>query len=107
MAAMAPKPIDLPALLLGRDLTLIRGGRTIFSGLTVQLSAGDVVVVEGPNGAGKTSLLLTLAGVLHAENGSVSTETSETPDLHFLGYGSAVKSRLTVAENLQFWRTMY
>ena len=26
---------------------------------------------------------------------------------HFLGYGSAVKTRLTVAENLTFWRTMY
>jgi heme exporter protein A len=107
MAAMAPKPPLPPALLLGSDLTLIRGGRTLFSGLTVHLSAGDVLAVEGPNGAGKSSLLLTLAGVLYAERGSVTTEVGEAPDLHFLGYGSAVKTRLTVAENLTFWRTMY
>jgi heme exporter protein A len=107
MAAMAPTPPLPPALLLGSDLTLIRGGRTLFEGLTVRLSAGDVLAVEGPNGAGKSSLLLTLAGVLHPERGAVATEVGETPDLHFLGYGSAVKTRLTVAENLQFWRTMY
>jgi heme exporter protein A len=104
---MAPKPPDPPALLLGRDLTLVRGGRELFSGITVHLSAGDVVVVEGPNGVGKTSLLLTLAGVLHPATGGVLSETSENPDLHFLGLGSAVKTRLTVAENLAFWRTLY
>lgn len=104
---MAPTPPLPPALLLGRDLTLVRGGRRIFEGLTVHLSAGEVAVVEGPNGAGKTSLLLTLAGVLHPEVGGVSSETSESPELHFLGYGSAIKTRLTVAENLAFWRTIY
>src|SRR5688572_13752100 len=107
MAAMAPKPPLLPALLLGSDLTLIRGGRTLFEGLTVRLGAGEILAVEGPNGAGKSSLLLTLAGVLHPERGAVTTEVGEAPDLHFLGYGSAVKTRLTVAENLRFWRTMY
>lgn len=104
---MAPKPPLLPALLLGSDLTLIRGGRTLFEGLTVRLGAGEILAVEGPNGAGKSSLLLTLAGVLHPERGAVTTEVGEAPDLHFLGYGSAVKTRLTVAENLRFWRTMY
>ena len=104
---MAPKPPLPPALLLGRDLTLVRGGRTLFEGLTVHLGARDVLAVEGPNGAGKSSLLLTLAGVLHPERGSVTSETAEAPELHFLGYGSAVKTRLTVAENLRFWRTLY
>lgn len=104
---MAPKPPLPPALLLGRDLTLTRGGRTLFAGLTVHLSAGDVLAVEGPNGAGKSSLLLTLAGVLHAEAGTVTTEVGDAPSLHFLGYGAAVKTRLTVAENLRFWATVY
>ncbi len=104
---MAPKPPLPPALLLGRDLTLTRGGRTLFAGLTVHLSAGDVLAVEGPNGAGKSSLLLTLAGVLHAEAGAVTTEVGDAPSLHFLGYGAAVKTRLTVAENLRFWAAVY
>lgn len=104
---MAPKPPDPPALLLGRNLTLTRGGRELFTNLTLHLSAGDVLVVEGPNGAGKSSLLLTLAGVLHPQEGSVTTEVGEEPDLHFLGYGPGVKTRLTVAENLEFWRILY
>ena len=104
---MAPIPPDPPALLLASDLTLIRGGRTLFAGLTLRLSAGDVVVVEGRNGAGKSSLLLTLAGVLHPAGGTVASETAEAPELHVLSYGPTVKTRLTVAENLQFWRTLY
>lgn len=104
---MAPIPPPPPALLMGSDLTLTRGGRTLFEALTVRLGAGEVVVVEGPNGAGKSSLLLTLAGVLHPDSGSVAGAEADAPHLHFLGYGSAVKTRLTVAENLAFWRTMY
>lgn len=104
---MAPVPHLPPALLRGSDLTLIRGGRTLFEALTVELGAGEVLVVEGPNGAGKSSLLLTLAGVLHPEAGAVTTESGDSPDLHFLGYGTAVKTRLTVTENLAFWREVY
>ena len=104
---MAPTQPPSPALLLGTDLTLARGGRTLFERLTVRMGAGDVLVVEGPNGAGKSSLLLTLGGVLHPQHGTVTTEIGEAPDLHVLSYGAAVKTRLTVTENLAFWRTLY
>jgi len=104
MASAPPLP---PALLLASNLTLIRGGRALFEGLTVHLSAGEVLAVKGPNGAGKSSLLLALAGVLHPQEGTVGSGAGEAPEVHFLGYGPAVKTRLTVAENLRFWRTLY
>ena len=43
---MAPTQPPSPALLLGTDLTLARGGRTLFERLTVRMGAGDVLVVE-------------------------------------------------------------
>ncbi|MEQ1771369.1 MAG: heme ABC exporter ATP-binding protein CcmA, partial [Devosia sp.] len=47
------------------------------------------------------------AGILHPDEGAVTSDTTETPDLHVLGHGSAVKARLTVRENLDFWRILY
>jgi heme exporter protein A len=94
-------------LLLTSGLTLSRGGRPLFEGLALRLEPGDVLVVEGPNGIGKSSLLLTLAGVLHPDAGSVTAGDEEGPALHFLGYGSGVKTRLTVRENLRFWQSVY
>jgi len=49
------------------NLTVTRGGRTLISGLTCAVRAGEVLVVLGPNGAGKSSLLLALAGLIPAD----------------------------------------
>lgn len=48
------------------DLSLMRGKRTLQSGLTMQAHTGDVIGIIGPNGSGKTTLLRTLCG-LHKE----------------------------------------
>jgi len=48
------------------SLTVERGGQTLFSGLSCQFKAGEVVAVLGPNGAGKSSLLLAMAGLIPA-----------------------------------------
>jgi heme exporter protein A len=95
-----------PELLLATGLTLSRGGRTLFTGLTVRLSKWGMVLVRGPNGAGKSSLLLTLAGILRPETGTIQREWPGEAEnaMHFLGHQSGIKTRLTVGENLRFWR---
>lgn len=75
----------------GQSLTLenlgcIRGGRQLFAGLNLSLSAGDAAIVSGPNGVGKSSLLRLIAGLLTPMAGTVSVEgriafTSETTAL--------------------------
>ena len=40
-----------------------RGGRVIFSGVSLAVQPGDLVAVTGPSGVGKTSLLSVLAGL--------------------------------------------
>jgi ATPase subunit of ABC transporter with duplicated ATPase domains len=62
----------MSATLLARDLTAAHGGRILFSGLDLVVSAGDVVGLVGANGAGKSTLLRLLAGTSSPERGEVT-----------------------------------
>lgn len=53
-----------------RDATLGYGERTLWSGLDLDVSPGEFVVVLGPNGSGKTSLLRVLLGLQPLTSGS-------------------------------------
>ena len=44
------------------DLSCIRDDRVLFEGLSFELNAGQVLLLEGKNGSGKTSLLRILCG---------------------------------------------
>lgn len=47
------------------------GERTLWSDLTLQVSAGEFLAVLGPNGSGKTSLLKVLLGLQRLSSGTV------------------------------------
>ena len=59
-----------PALAV-RDLIAGFGQLTILNGISLQLDAGEVVVVLGANGAGKTTLLRTIAGLIAPRSGEI------------------------------------
>ncbi len=95
--------------LSGLDVRCVRGGREVFSGLDFEASSGEALAVTGPNGSGKTSLLRLIAGLLTIANGSIGLEGGETEltlpeQAHYLGHRDALKSVLSVMENLSFWR---
>ncbi|WP_028264267.1 ABC-F family ATP-binding cassette domain-containing protein [Atopobium fossor] len=48
------------------------GGRTLYTGATLQLNAGERWALVGPNGAGKTTLLKIIMGQESYDEGSVS-----------------------------------
>ncbi len=94
-------------------LTQMRGTRLLHDNLSFDLSSGEGLVLTGPNGVGKTTLLRTIAGFIPPLAGTVRLEGAgdDAPTLeatvaehcHFVGHLNAVKSSLTVAENLAFW----
>jgi heme exporter protein A len=95
--------------LSGRDVRCVRGGREVFSGLDFEAASGEALAVTGPNGSGKTSLLRLIAGLLAIADGSIGLEGGETEltlpeQAHYLGHRDALKSALSVLENLSFWR---
>ena len=90
-------------------LTCIRGGRSLFRGLSFDLQEGGALVVTGPNGVGKTSLLRLVAGLLTPVEGRITAANSgqTVAELcHFVGHFDAVKSALSVSENLDFGRAL-
>ncbi|MEI5681901.1 MULTISPECIES: heme ABC exporter ATP-binding protein CcmA [unclassified Mesorhizobium] len=96
--------------LIAENLSGERGGETVFSGVAFALSEGEGLVVTGPNGAGKSTLLRVVAGLLPIAEGAVRLEGGgeEFPSVsaacHYLGHENAMKTALTVTENLVFWQ---
>lgn len=95
--------------LLGKKLRCDRGGRTVFSGVDFALAQGQLMQLTGPNGSGKSSLLRLIAGLNEAAEGGLTLEGGATDlrigqQAHYIAHQEAVKTALSVAENLTFWR---
>ena len=52
-----------------KDVSVIAGGRTLLSGVTLSLGSGEALRLAGPNGGGKTTLLRLLAGQIAPVSG--------------------------------------
>ena len=92
----------------GEELACIRGGREVFRGLAFTISGGEALLVTGRNGAGKSSLLRMIAGLVRVAGGRLGitgadSERSIPEQAHYLGHQDALKTSLSVAENLEFW----
>ena len=96
--------------LIAENLGGERGGETVFSGIGFAIEKGQALVVTGPNGSGKSTLLRVIAGLLPKAQGDVRIEgggeafPTIASAVHYLGHLNAMKTALSVAENLRFWR---
>jgi zinc/manganese transport system ATP-binding protein len=63
-------PAGMPVLAL-RDASLRYGRRRLWSGLDLQVGAGEFLAVLGANGSGKTSLLRAILGLQRVDTGEV------------------------------------
>lgn len=104
--AAAPK-----GLLTAHNVASVRGERSLFAALDLNLQAGEIWQIQGPNGAGKSSLLRILAGLLPPQTGAVYFQGEPIQDcrsayhqqLLFIGHKAAIKPELTAIENLEFY----
>jgi heme exporter protein A len=93
-----------------QDVSVRRGGRRLFSGLSLELSAGEACALTGANGAGKTSLLRAIAGLVRIETGEIAFGQADLADargeaLHFVGHQDGLKPARSAREELAFWAT--
>ena len=65
-------------MLLATDISKSYSDRTLFSGLTLNIGAGDRIALVGPNGSGKTTLMDILAAETASDTGSLTRQRSLT-----------------------------
>ena len=65
-------------MLVASDISKTYSTRTLFSGLTLSVAAGERIALVGPNGSGKTTLMDILAGDTVPETGSISRQRNTT-----------------------------
>ena len=85
-----------------------RGGRLLFSDLSLRLKAGEACALTGANGAGKTSLLRAVAGLAPVEAGEIAFGGADPGEarsagLHLVGHQDGLKPARTTREELTFW----
>jgi len=92
------------------NISCIKGDHELFSSFSYSFLSGHSYHVVGENGAGKTSFLKILCGIARPDSGRITWSELDIhqniehylPDLLYIGHKNAVKSELTVIENLSF-----
>lgn len=107
MSAAGPFP-DKPKLSV-EALTLARGERVLFEGLSFTAEPGAYVEIRGANGVGKTSLLRAIAGFLRPRAGRVRIEGAEEPALalHYVGHQNGLKGAPSAAAHVRHWAGLF
>ncbi|WP_297323538.1 heme ABC exporter ATP-binding protein CcmA [uncultured Bartonella sp.] len=90
------------------DLSAKRGEDTLFQHLDFTLHSTELMTITGPNGIGKSTLLRIIAGFLAPDKGQVVMQEGQSDfpvalACHYLGSQNAMKTHLSVLQNLEFW----
>jgi ABC-2 type transport system ATP-binding protein len=92
-----------------RDLRVVRGGRLVLDGVSVDVPTGSVTGLLGPSGSGKTTLLRAIVGVQIVESGRVDVLGLPAGDpalrsrVAYVTQAPSVYGDLTVRENLDYF----
>lgn len=91
-----------------RSAVALLGRFPALASVDLDVSMGELVLVEGPNGAGKTSLLRVCAGLLPLSGGSGFVLGADLArrgrprGVGFLGHASGIYDDLSALENVEF-----
>jgi ABC-2 type transport system ATP-binding protein len=92
-----------------RDLRVVRGGKAVLPGLSLEIAAGTVTGLLGPSGSGKSTLMRSIVGVQLVAGGEVTVLglPAGAPALRrrvgYVTQSASVYDDLTVHENLVYF----
>jgi len=96
-----------------RDLTVVRGGRTLLDGVSLSVPDAETLAIVGPPGAGKSLLLQVLVGLEDPTEGDIVIDdrvvTNDSPrkrDLSMIFEDYALHPNRDVYDNLAFSATL-
>ena len=94
-----------------RDIHAGYDGVPVIHGISLEVSAGELVAIVGANGAGKTTTMRTIAGLMHPTSGTVMfnrEDISRIPahkilqkGVSYVPEGRRLFAKLSVKENLE------
>jgi putative spermidine/putrescine transport system ATP-binding protein len=91
------------------DVRAVLGGTEVLHGVSLDVSAGELVTLLGPSGSGKTTTLNVIAGLESASAGdvrfdgkSVTERPPQQRDIGLVFQSYALFPHMTVAENVAF-----
>ena len=94
-----------------RRLSRRYGATRALTGITLEIPAGETLVLFGHNGSGKTTLLKLMAGLLRPTSGEVQIDggppRAARGRLGYLGYDLYLYPHLSVLENLALYARLY
>lgn len=91
------------------DLRVIRGGKEVLPGISVQVPGGRITGLLGPSGCGKTTLMRAIVGVQVVAGGQVTVlglpagSKALRSRVGYVTQAPAVYDDLTVAANLRYF----
>ena len=94
------------------ELTVVRGGRAVLNGLTLDVEPGHVTGLLGPSGCGKSTLMRAIVGVQIVASGAVTVlgePAGSAPLRRRVGYvtqAPSVYGDLSIEENLRFFASV-
>lgn len=95
-----------------KSLVVSRSDIPVFESVNFKLEAGECIHISGANGVGKTTLLRAICGIdQHYEgkiiwNGHSNRHNDYHQHLLYLGHALGLKPKLTVEQNLNFYRAL-
>lgn len=90
--------------LVVKEVSVVRGKKSVLSNLNMSFSFGELVAIEGNNGSGKSTFLEALAGLIQPSQGEIWLEGNSLSKLSFAeraNYISFIPSRKTTAAALE------
>ena len=91
------------------NVTKTYGKQTIVDNVSLEIKTGELFVLLGASGSGKSTLLRMIAGLLPADNGSVSLDGRDVTDLPpqarntgFVFQNYSLFRQMTTAQNIGF-----